>query len=254
VVLFECLTGRRPFSGDSPVALALAHVREPVPDLPPEVPTPLAEVVHRALAKRPEDRYPDAAAFAAALAAVRPEDTLVMTGPVPVPAVPAATDAARDVVADVVAEVADRVRIPRDRWPMVVVAALVALFLVIVVVAALSPDGNGTQDTPKPGSTTTSPSVSPSRSTVSVVPSAYVGKPVDTVRAALVALGLRPRLTEVRNPGGHKADTVAALAPTGSVTAGSAITISVWGDPPAPKPEPEPKHGPGKGKGKKGKH
>ncbi|HET6165309.1 MAG TPA: serine/threonine protein kinase [Marmoricola sp.] len=239
VVLFECLAGHRPFTADSPVALALAHVREPLPALPPDVPSPLAEVVERALAKRPEDRYPDAAAFAAALAALRPEDTLVMTEPVPAAAaVPIAPGIVR------------RLRIPRDRWPVAVAAALVALFLLIVVVAALSPDGNGTKDAPSPGSSPSTPSVSPSRATVSVVAASYVGKPAETVRAALITLGLRPRLTTVANPGGHKAGTVAALAPTGSVPTGSTITISVWGNPPAPQPEAhhkDKKHG-GKGK------
>ena len=38
VVAFECLVGRRPFDADSPVATALAHVRQPVPELPAERP------------------------------------------------------------------------------------------------------------------------------------------------------------------------------------------------------------------------
>ncbi len=69
VVLFECLTGRRPFDGDTPVATALAHLRSPVPDLPADVPDDLAAVTRRALAKDPDERYLDAAALAAALGA-----------------------------------------------------------------------------------------------------------------------------------------------------------------------------------------
>jgi serine/threonine-protein kinase len=246
VVLFECLTGRRPFHADSPVALALAHVREPVPDLPESVPTPLAEVVQRALAKRPDDRYPDAAAFAAALAALRPEETLVMTGPVPAaPTAPMAPGPAQRLRG---------LRVRRELWPVVLAGVLAALFVVIVVVAALSPDGDGTKDTSTPGSGPTSPSVSP-KQTVAVDRAAYVGKPADTVRAALLALGLHARLVTVDNPGGHPAGTVAALTPTGTVTVGTTIRISKWGSPPEPKPEPKPRpkhHGPGKGK--KGKH
>ncbi len=67
VVLFECLAGHRPFGGDSPVATALAHIREDVPDLPASVPADLADVVRTAMAKNPADRYPDGTAFAAAL-------------------------------------------------------------------------------------------------------------------------------------------------------------------------------------------
>ena len=67
VVAFECLAGRRPFQTDSPVTTALAHLNQPVPELPDEVPAPLAAVVRRALAKDPGERWPDATAMAAAL-------------------------------------------------------------------------------------------------------------------------------------------------------------------------------------------
>jgi serine/threonine-protein kinase len=242
VVLFECLTGRRPFEADSPVALALAHVREPVPDLPADVPGPLAAVVEQAMSKHPGDRYPDAAALAAALASARPQDTLVMTGPVPAPA-PQPTP-----VIPVAADVARRFRIPRERWPHVGAAALVALFLVVLVVAALSPDGSGTKDTPRTGTSPSAPSVSTS-ATVSIRSAAYVGKPVGTVKQALAALQLTSRVHTIDNPGGHPAGTVAGIQPTGAVATGSTITLDVWGAAPKPQPKP-PAHHKGKGKGK----
>ncbi len=77
VVAFECLAGRRPFEADSPVATALAHLQQPVPDLPPDVPTDLATVVRTALSKDPADRFPDGHAFAAAL---RDPATAVLSG------------------------------------------------------------------------------------------------------------------------------------------------------------------------------
>src|SRR5215471_753858 len=65
-LLFELLTGRPPFVGDSPVAVAYQHVREQPPtpssldaDLPPEIDA----IVAKALAKRLEDRYQSAAAM-----------------------------------------------------------------------------------------------------------------------------------------------------------------------------------------------
>jgi eukaryotic-like serine/threonine-protein kinase len=70
VLLFQMLTGNVPFTGDSPVAVALSHVREEVPsvhDFVPEVPPPLAEVVATATAKDPQNRYADAAQMGAAL-------------------------------------------------------------------------------------------------------------------------------------------------------------------------------------------
>jgi len=58
VVLFEMLTGTLPFQGDSPVDVLMAHVNEPVPELPGEleVPPELRALLERMLAKRPEDR------------------------------------------------------------------------------------------------------------------------------------------------------------------------------------------------------
>jgi len=68
VVLYEMLAGRPPFRGGSPVELALRHLREPPPALSSTVPRPLVEVVERALAKRPGERFADAGAMARALA------------------------------------------------------------------------------------------------------------------------------------------------------------------------------------------
>jgi eukaryotic-like serine/threonine-protein kinase len=67
VVAFECLAGRRPFVAETAIATALMHLREPVPELPSDVPADLAAVVRRSLAKSPAERFPDANAFAAAL-------------------------------------------------------------------------------------------------------------------------------------------------------------------------------------------
>jgi serine/threonine-protein kinase len=63
-LLYELLTGRPPFLGDSPVAIAYQHVREnPVPPshLDPEIPAWADSIVLRAMAKDPAQRYQSAA-------------------------------------------------------------------------------------------------------------------------------------------------------------------------------------------------
>jgi len=63
-LLYELLTGRPPFLGDSPVAIAYQHVREnPVPPshLDPEIPPWADSIVLRAMAKDPAQRYQSAA-------------------------------------------------------------------------------------------------------------------------------------------------------------------------------------------------
>jgi len=67
VVGFEMITGTRPFAGESMITTALAHVGQPAPELPETVPEPLRTTVLAGLAKLPEQRPADAAAFAEAL-------------------------------------------------------------------------------------------------------------------------------------------------------------------------------------------
>jgi beta-lactam-binding protein with PASTA domain/predicted Ser/Thr protein kinase len=63
IVLYELLTGKVPFTGESPVEIAMKHISA-IPAAPssirPEVPEDLDLVVLRALAKTPEERYPSA--------------------------------------------------------------------------------------------------------------------------------------------------------------------------------------------------
>ncbi|GAA3212853.1 Stk1 family PASTA domain-containing Ser/Thr kinase [Actinocorallia longicatena] len=67
-VLYELLTGRPPFQGDSPVAIAYQHVREePIPpsQLDPEIPQWADRIVLKAMAKDPAHRYQSASEFRA---------------------------------------------------------------------------------------------------------------------------------------------------------------------------------------------
>src|SRR2546428_5624168 len=70
IVAYEMLTGRVPFGADTPAAVLLSHVTKPMPstrELRGELSAHIEEVLRSALAKRPEERYPSAAAFVAAL-------------------------------------------------------------------------------------------------------------------------------------------------------------------------------------------
>jgi serine/threonine-protein kinase len=70
IVLYEMLTGEVPFKGENQVAVAMKHVRDPLPDVQrmrPGVSAALASVVDRATAKRPDDRYANDAELVADL-------------------------------------------------------------------------------------------------------------------------------------------------------------------------------------------
>lgn len=70
VVMYEALTGRVPFVAEDAVSVALMHVQdeaEPIENIRPEIPSALCDVVRRAMAKDPADRFESAAAMEDAL-------------------------------------------------------------------------------------------------------------------------------------------------------------------------------------------
>ncbi|MBE7551227.1 MAG: extracellular solute-binding protein [Anaerolineales bacterium] len=70
IILYEMLSGQVPYLADSPVNLLMKHVLEPVPrilDVKPDLPPEYNQIITRALAKSPDDRYPRATALVDAL-------------------------------------------------------------------------------------------------------------------------------------------------------------------------------------------
>ncbi|MDT9593039.1 serine/threonine-protein kinase [Nocardioides zeae] len=272
VVAYECLAGRRPFVAETAVATALAHLREPVPDLPPTVPAPLAAVVVRALQKKPEDRYADGAAFARALrdpsaagaagatgamgAAGADDSTQVMTGvgaPVPAPVpVPQRDPEPTGPVAPV-----DPEDEPKKRPVLPWVAGALALLLVgllIYLFVATGP-GDDTDDAnddpttsatsePPPTTETSEPpptSETSEPTTFDLDPGEFRGLTLDDVTRTLEDdYGLSVRPNELTNDGGEVPSTVEDVSPTSGLTAGDSVTVDYWGPEPEPEPEPEP--------------
>lgn len=71
VILFEMLTGQTPYQAETPAKVMLKHVLEPPPRLlavRPDLPPVLDQIVTRAMAKEPNDRFPTAVALARVLA------------------------------------------------------------------------------------------------------------------------------------------------------------------------------------------
>ncbi len=66
VMLYEMLTGNKPFEGESTIATVLHHIQTPPPPLPPEL-AAYQPLLNRLLAKQPEQRYPNANALIVAI-------------------------------------------------------------------------------------------------------------------------------------------------------------------------------------------
>jgi len=140
VILYEALTGRVPFEGDSAVAVALKQVSE-APRRPsainPNVPPALDAVVMRALAKDPNSRFKDADAFLKALDSAerapdtpRPQDTAAYAAVTP----EGETDVAREEEHDYEEE--ER---RRRRWRWLILALLACGVAALVAYALTRP-------------------------------------------------------------------------------------------------------------------
>jgi eukaryotic-like serine/threonine-protein kinase len=259
VVAFECLAGHRPFDAESPVATALSHLNDPVPDLPAGVPPALAAVVRRALSKDPAQRYADGDAFAVAL---RDPSAVAETTFVPVtPAEHTQVMTAVPVVdptptpAPVRPELEDR----RSPWPIVLLVAGLVAVVVLIVWLVLQGDGNGDEDpgASDPSSSTPTSSAPTTEDTPSETASSepepinldaddYVGRDVDEVSADLRDLGLKVDARPVDNPGDKDADTVKSVSPTSGLTEGASVTVEYYreaeptSEPPSSTPPPTP--------------
>jgi serine/threonine-protein kinase len=83
VIGYECLTGHRPFSGESQIAIALAQVNDAPPPLPESLPVPVRALLMSMLAKDPKNRPANAIKLAEAAEAIRNGDVNAARAAVP---------------------------------------------------------------------------------------------------------------------------------------------------------------------------
>lgn len=193
VVAFELLTGDRPFRRESPTAEAAAHVQEPVPSASTrnsQLEPAVDDVLERALAKNPDDRYPSAQTFVHALEeALHPQQTRVMEA---VPGIAAPTSGRES------RQTQRRSR----RWALGLLAAL-ALGAVSVVTAALLTNDRANerqQAAPAEVKTVTKKTAPRTRTIVQTVPEPRAKK-ADTNLSSSEAAALNDQAYALMNQG-----------------------------------------------------
>jgi eukaryotic-like serine/threonine-protein kinase len=281
---YECLAGRRPIDGENSVQIAVRQIREDPAPLPPDIPPAVRQVVERAMAKDPAQRYPDGAALRDAVDALGAGHSTAPVGPLhattPLATVPAARlpagEGSRTAVLPVPpmgtppqaepGPAAGRSRgVPRALAALLL-GALVVVLLVVAGVAVLRGADSTSGGASAPSTSSSAPTTAPSTSapaqpeTVTVVAGDYVGRPVDEVQADLAGLGLHVQPKSVVTADGDEG-TVVAVDPAGQVPIGEVVTVSYAVAPSQVSEDGNGNngngkgkdHGPGRGNGKKKK-
>lgn len=262
IVAYEALAGRRPFTGESQVAIAMAQINDTPADLPVTVAEPVRNLVMACLAKKPEERPASAAHLSRAAVSLRRGDVGAAAAAVPAvlsgsvdPGVSIDTQAATRVLPSAAsvggaaagggAVTSTRQRNPWT-WPLI---ALIGILLVVLVgtLIALFAQPSSTPEEPSPSpsvseepSASPSPSTSPSPEMVTVVAEDYIGMTESEVRTALGDLGLAVTV-QTGSPATDPSDVgrVYSVDPTGSMPPGSTVNVLIYDEiPPPPKPSP----------------
>jgi len=259
IVAYEALAGRRPFTGESQVAIAMAQINEAPPELPVTVAEPVRNLILASIAKKPVDRPASAKAFARAAQALRRGD--IGAAAAIVPAITGGpSNEATQVLGAVPSDDATRVlpsmtgtatptapqptasqRSPWT-WPLVALSGILLLALVGVLIAAFgAPNGPAPVPTDTPTVEPTeseTPTPEPTVDTVFIDEAEWIGLSRAAVQAKAEELDLR--IEEVDGNIAPSQDQQGRSYRTnpqrGEVQRGTLLTVFFYTDIPTPPP------------------
>lgn len=232
VVSYEALAGKRPFTGENQMAIAMAHINEMPPALPESIDPRVQNLVLSCLAKKPTQRPESATSLAIrAEALVREKRKGIKSKPVEV---------SKDSDPKTEIFTADTAPLPRAPivWPWIATLVLLALTAIVVIVAILS--DNNAEDidvTPTPTETqqpaptvTDEPEPVEEPSKVLILRSEIIGENLSTVTAKLTEQGFEVNAIpgELIPGDDPRVRTVYAVSPTGSIEKGSKIDVTYF--------------------------
>ena len=256
IVAYEALAGRRPFTGESQVAIAMAQINETPPELPSTIAEPVRNLVYSSIAKSPADRPASAAHLARAAQALRRGDVAAAVASVPgvvgtgsLTAAAGANYGNPTTATKVLPTTTSTATTPTPTkrrnpwtWPLIALVALLVVVLVGVIVALLVSPGGKPVHTPSHTHTAThSATPSPTPSLIAFDPSVLAGMTKSQAQQELKSLGLTMTATN-----GDPATTSTQVGtvevsgvnpPGGNLTPGYNVTVPFYtavAAPPAP--------------------
>ena len=249
VVAYEALSGKRPFTGENQMAIAMAHINEMPQALPESIDPRVQNLVLSCLAKKPNQRPESANSLAIRAEALLREKKGK-------PAVRSIKEVEDDPVTELIT--ADTAPLPKAPivWPWVATLGLLGLTAVVVIVAILSePNAEDVVQTPTPTTTQTQePSPEPTEEpepanepkNILLLRSDIIDQNLSDVTAQLTEQGfIVNAIPGELIPGDDpRVRTVYAVSPTGSIAEWSTIDVTYYvgdfAEIPVEIPEPDP--------------
>jgi len=249
VVAYEALSGKRPFTGENQMAIAMAHINEMPPALPESIDPRVQNLVLSCLAKKPNQRPESATSLAIRAEALLREKKGK-------PTIRSIKEVEEDPVTELITT--DTAPLPRAPivWPWIATLGLLGLTAVVVIVAILSdPNAEEVVQTPSPTQTQTQepdpePTAEPEPSNeprnILILRSDIIEKNLSDVTAKLTEQGFVVNAIpgELIPGDDPRVRTVYAVSPTGSIVQGSTIDVTYYvgnfAEIPVEIPEPDP--------------
>ena len=253
IVAYESLAGKRPFTGESQVAIAMAQINEQAAPLPPTVAVPVQNLVMAMIAKKPEERPASAAAVARAATALRRGDVAAAAAAVPAIATGASVGddmtqllvppgdtmtatqmlpASDEILDD---ETAQKKRSPWT-WPLIALIVLLLLVLGGTLWAFLAnrqPDPAPTNSSASP-SQTPSQTPTPTQTATTIAVDALGLQGMDCTEASATARAAGVEAVDCIGgdpaPTGDDINKVYRVSPTGNIPPSQLLTLTFYVD------------------------
>lgn len=243
IVAYEALVGKRPFTGESQVAIAMAQINEAPPDLPASIAEPVRNLVYSCMAKDPADRPASAAHLARAATALRRGDVAGAVAAVPgvagdayyIPGLGA--EQATMVLPTMTSGPEQTMRRNPWTWPLIALIGILTVVLVGTVIALFAQPSTPPDVSSESPSVSETPSTSPSPTDdrFEITLAMFEGKTEAQAQALIDELELEATfVTGSEPPNPDLAARVYSIEPQGLVSKGDHIVLRLYGEYPDP--------------------